>query len=88
MSKETVWYVSYANSRTAFLGSISHAASLIAMVGSGVYLKSTLIETIGFIFFCLFFMSRVRSALGERTSFNTPQQLANEIKRRYGVTAE
>ena len=88
MNKETVWYLTSNSWKDSIIGNFGLAVSLIAMVGSGAYLKSSVIEGIGLVFFFFTVFSMCTKRMGERTSFNSPQQLANEIKRRYGVTAK
>ena len=71
---ETVWQ--------SVARDITSAVMVVGLIGSGVWVGSTAMQWLGFILFWLVLLVRANSKIRY-----TPQQAADYLKERYGVTA-
>lgn len=85
--EKQMWYFTHSSFGSMLLGRFLSFVSALSLLGIGAYLHSSLLQLVGFLFFCLLVLGAYANAKKERSSFPSPQDLADELKRRFGVTA-
>lgn len=85
--EKPVWYFTHYNFGAMLLSRLLGFVSTLSLLGIGAYMHSALLQVVGFFFFCLALVTGYARAKNDRSSFASPQDLADELKRRFGVTA-
>lgn len=85
--EKQMWYFTHYNFGAMLASRILGFVSTLSLLGIGAYMHSILLQFVGFVFFCLALVTSYARAKNDRSAFASPQELADELKRRFGVTA-
>lgn len=86
-AEKQMWYFTHYNFWAMLLSRILGFVTTLSLLGIGAYMHSVLLQVVGFFFFCVALVTSYARAKNERSVFASPQDLADELKRRFGVTA-
>lgn len=85
--EKPMWYFTHYNFAAMLVSRVLGFVLTLSLLGIGAYMHSLLLQFVGFVFFCLALVTSFARAKSDRSVFASPQDLADELKRRFGVTA-